>query len=141
MPFSGVFNTFVFVFLHDKIDKHIIQHNKSLKLTLTIWYLLLALSKMTNSLLFLLLEVEPKLVLDPRVGVRALFACDEVPLFPQLPGEELAHMGQVACLLFDGDGSVALLLPAVESGHLRLRGGVAHPLEHLPCGYHPHVGS
>jgi len=92
-----------------------------------------------GSLLFFLFEVQSEFVFDPGVSVGAFFASDQVPLLPELPGEELADVGQVARLLLQGDGRVTLLLPGVKGGHLGLGGGVAHPLEHFPGGDHPHV--
>jgi hypothetical protein len=48
-------------------------------------------------------EVHAELVLDPGVGVRALLAGVQVPLLPQLARVELAHLGDVAGHLLDGN--------------------------------------
>ena len=85
-----------------------------------------------------LFEIHTELVFDPRVSVRALLARVEIPLLPELPGEEFADPGQVAGLVLDGDGLVTTL-PGLEVIHLSLGRRLSHPLDGLIVVHDPHV--
>ena len=78
-------------------------------------------------------EVEPELVLDPGVRLRALLARVQVTFSPQLPGEEFTDSRDVARLLLERDRNFALV-PRLEALHLTRWGRVLHPLDHLEVG-------
>ena len=101
-------------------------------------------------------EVQPKLILNPRISLRTLLTSVKVPLSPQLSREQFAHPATVSWLqAVDLTTSLVLpwyvarhllwrdhvrtVFPRKETVHLRLWGWLLHPLNNLPVGHNPHV--
>ena len=94
-------------------------------------------------------KVQAKLILNPRICLRALFTSVQVTLSSQLPREQFANPEKqnlknlwehfsvlpwnVAGHLLWWD-DVWAVIPWLETGHLRLWGWLLHPLDNLPVG-------